>query len=240
MFGLPLDEVEQFLAWEDDLIHEPDIDRIAAAVLAVKGYVMDVVEQRRKAPRDDLITYFVESRVDGRPATDDEIWGFCFNLYLGGLDTVTTNLGWQFRHLATHPDHQQQLRADPSLIPAAITELLRAYSAVTTARTCTKPVEVGGVQLLPGDKVMMSTTLGSNDPEVYDNPTRVRLDRKPRHLAFGAGIHNCVGLRLAIRELNIAMEEILAALPPFRLAPDARILTRLGGVTAQDRLPLAW
>ncbi len=240
MFGLPLDEVEQFLAWEDDLIHEPDIDRIAAAVLAVKGYVMDVVEQRRKAPRDDLITYFVESRVDGRPATDDEIWGFCFNLYLGGLDTVTTNLGWQFRHLATHPDHQQQLRADPSLIPDAITELLRAYSAVTTARTCTKPVEVGGVQLLPGDKVMMSTTLGSNDPEVYDNPTRIRLDRKPRHLAFGAGIHNCVGLRLAIRELNIAMEEILAALPPFQLAPDARILTRLGGVMAQDRLPLAW
>jgi len=93
---------------------------------------------------------------------------------------------------------------------------------------------------MPGDRVVMSTTLGSTDPEVFDNPTEVRFDRKPRHLAFGSGIHNCVGLRLARRELHVAMEELLKALPPFRLAPDAKILTRLGGVIAMDSLPLVW
>lgn len=240
LFGLPIDEVEQFLAWEDDLLHNPDIPAIAGATRAVKDYVMDVVRQRRENPRDDLITYFANCKVGNRPATDDEIWGFCFNLYLGGLDTVTTNLGWQFRHLATHPEHQEALRANPALIPDAVEEMLRAFSAVTTGRQCIKPVSIGGVQLMPGDKIMLSTTLGSTDPDVYESPFEVRLDRKPRHLAFGSGVHNCVGLRLARRELHVAMEEILAALPSFRLAPDAKILTRLGGVMAMDSLPLVW
>lgn len=240
IFGLPIDEVEQFLAWEDDLLHNPDIACIADATRAVKTYVMAVVAERREAPRDDMLSYFANCEVNGQPASDDEIWGFCFNLYLGGLDTVTTNLGWQFRHLATHPEHQQALRDNPKLIPDAVEEMLRAYSAVTTGRQCIKPVTIGGVQLLPGDRVMVSTTLGSTDPEVHDDPFAVRFDRKPRHLAFGSGVHNCVGLRLARRELHVAMEEVLAAVPTFRLAPDARILTRLGGVMAQDRLPLVW
>lgn len=240
LFGLPLDEVEQFLAWEDDLLHNPEIPAIANATRAVKTYVMDVVAQRRKDPKDDLITYFAQSEVDGRPATDDEIWGFCFNLYLGGLDTVTTNLGWQFRHLAAHLEDQETLRANPEMIPDAVEEMLRAYAAVATGRQCIKPVEIGGVQLMPGDRIVMSTTLGSNDPDVYENPTEVRLDRKPRHLSFGSGIHNCVGLRLARRELHVAMREVLATLPTFRLADDAKILTRLGGVMAMDRLPLVW
>ncbi|KJS09595.1 MAG: cytochrome P450 [Gammaproteobacteria bacterium BRH_c0] len=240
LFGLPIDEVEQFLAWEDDLLHNPDISSIAAATAAVKNYIMTTVDNRRKEPKDDLISALTHSTVDGRPATDDEIFGLCFNLYLGGLDTLTTNLGWQFRHLATHPEHQQYLRDNPDQIPDAVEELLRAYSAVATGRTCIKPVKIGGVQLMPGDRVVMSTTLGSTDPEVFDNPTEVRFDRKPRHLAFGSGIHNCVGLRLARRELHVAMEELLKALPPFRLAPDAKILTRLGGVIAMDSLPLVW
>src|SRR5690606_29255791 len=191
-------------------------------------------------PRDDLITYFANCKVGDRPATDDEIWGFCFNLYLGGLDTVTTNLGWQFRHLATHPEHQEALRANPALIPDAVEEMLRAFSAVTTGRQCIKPVTIGGVQLMPGDKIMLSTTLGSTDPEVYEDPFEVRLDRKPRHLAFGSGVHNCVGLRVSRRAMHVALVEVPAAQPSFRRAPVAKSPSSLGGVTAINTQPIVW
>jgi cytochrome P450 len=240
LFGLPLEDVDQFLAWEEDLLHNPDVDDKTAAVLAVKGYIDRVAEARREHPRGDLISDIVHAEVDGYRFSDDEIFGLCFNLYLGGLDTVTTNLSWQFRHLATHPDDQARLRAEPALMPDAIEELMRAYAAVTTGRTCIKPVSVGGVELEPGDRVMMSTTLGNTDPEAFENPFAVRFDRKPRHLAFGTGIHACVGARLARRELHLAMEEIFAAIPPFRLAPDAKIRSNLGGVMNIDNLPLIW
>lgn len=240
LFGLPMDEVDQFLAWEDSLLHEPDVDRIAQAVRAVKIYIMGVVEQRREKPRDDLISYFTHAKIDGRPATDDEIWGLCFTLYAGGLDTVTNSLGWYFRHLATHPEHQHQLRANPAMIPWAVEEFLRAFSVSTVNRTCIKPVTIGGVHIQVGDKVLLSTPIGSTDPEEHDNPFKVQLDRKPRHLAFGSGAHNCVGLRLARRELHIALEEMLATLPTFRLAPDAKVLARLGSVLSLQNLPLEW
>lgn len=240
LFGLPIEEVEQFLIWEDNLLHEQDLDTIARAVTAVQTYIMQVVEKRRREPRDDLISYFTHTEVDGRKPTDDEIWGTCFTLYTGGLDTVTNSLGWHFRHLATHPDHQQQLRDNPALIVPAVEELLRAYSIATINRTCVKPVTVGGIELREGDRVMLATPLGSNDPDAYDNPQEVRFDREPRHLAFGSGVHNCVGLRLARRELHIAIEEILGAIPSFRIKPGAEVVANLGSVLSQQSLPLVW
>lgn len=240
LFGLPIEEVEQFLTWEDDLLHNPDLGVKADSVRAVKKHLMSVVDQRRKDPREDLISLFTHATIEGRPATSDEIWGLCLTLYTGGLDTVTNSLGWHFRYLATHPEQQQLLRDNPAMIPDAVEELLRAFSIATITRTCIKPVTISEIRLEPGDKVMVSTPLGSTDPEAYDNPNEVQFDRKPRHMAFGSGIHNCVGLRLARRELHIALEEILATLPPFRLAQDARILSSLGGVISQKSLPLVW
>jgi len=242
LFGLPMDDVEQFLAWEQDLLmRDSDLGKVSNTLRTVKKFLCDEIDKRRANPTDDLISYFVHTKIDGREPTQDEAFGLCYNLFLGGLDTVTNSLGWYFRHLATHHEHQTLLRENPQLIPQATEEFLRAYSISTTARICTKEVEIGGVRFVPGDKVILSTPLGSTDPTVHDNPTEVRFDRNARHLAFGSGVHNCVGRRLALREIYIGIEEVLKAIPTFSIAPNAKILTYLGsGPLAMETLPLVW
>jgi cytochrome P450 len=103
-----------------------------------------------------------------------------------------------------------------------------------------QPVEIHGVQLMPGDKVAMCTTLANRDPDAFDRPNEVLLDRNPRHVAFGYGPHSCVGAPLARREIGIALEMLLSALPPFRIRPGADIVTTLGGVIQPTTLPLIW
>lgn len=240
LMGLPMDKVETFLEWENGLLHDHNLENIAQATRNVKNYLWGEIEERRKNPRDDLITFGINAEIDGRKLTDDELFGFCFNLFIGGMDTVSTNTSWQFRHLAENPADQAKLRANPELIPAATEEMFRAYAAVTTARTCIKPVVINGVQIMPGDRILMVTTLANSDPAEFENPNEVRLDRNPRHMTFGTGIHRCVGAPLARREVIIAIEEFLKAIPEFRIAPDAKIVTQLGGVIQSETLPLVW
>lgn len=240
LMGLPLDKLDEFLEWEHGLLHEPDMAKIAAATLKVKQYLMGVIEERRREPRNDLISFGIQAKVGDRQMTQDELFGFCFNLFIGGLDTVSTNLGLHFRYLAEHRNQQNQLRQHPEQIPAAVEELLRAYAAVTTARTCVKPISIADVQIMPGDKVLMATTLANRDPEAFDHPNEVRLDRNPRHISFGNGIHRCLGAPLARRELTIAMEEFLREIPEFGIAPGVQITTHMGLMIQPVALPLAW
>jgi cytochrome P450 len=197
------------------------------------------IDQRRRRPREDLLTFGIQAEVDGQRMSDDEVLGFAFNLFIGGLDTVSTNLGLHFWHLATHPRDQALLRANPAMIPDAIEEMLRAYAAVSTFRTVAQKIEVGGVTMMPGDKVIMSTTLAGRDPEAWADPTNVRFDRKPQHISFANGPHLCLGLHLARRELAVAINRFLNEVPDFRLAagfePDFHL-----GMIQPLALPLVW
>jgi cytochrome P450 len=240
LMGLPLDRVEEFLEWEMMLLHAPNLEVMRQGVLNVKAYLTGVIEERRRNPKDDFISYGIAAKIDGRHLTQDELFGFCFNLYVGGLDTVSTNMGLHFRHLAENPEHQALLRANPGMIPVAIEELLRAYAAVTTFRTCIKEVSVNGVQVLPGDKVAMATFLANTDPDAFDHPGEVRFDREPRHITFGTGIHRCVGAPLARREMVIAMEEFLKQIPTFTIKPGITIKTALAAMIQPMELPLSW
>jgi cytochrome P450 len=177
---------------------------------------------------------------DGRNLTDDELVGFCFNLFIGGLDTVSTNMGMQMRHLAETPEHQALLRANPELIPDAVNELMRAYAAVSMIRTCVKEAVVCGVTIRPGDKVLLPTYLAGRDPEAFDRPDEVILDRKPRHVSFGYGPHLCIGMHLARRELRIALEEFLGNIPDFWIEPGAEIESYLATIIQPVTLPLVW
>ena len=179
-------------------------------------------------------------QVDGRPWTDEEVFGHCFNLFLGGLDTVSANVGLHFYHLATHPEDQRELRDDPSKLEIGLSELLRAYSAVTTLRICAKEINIHGVTIKPGDRVAMPTPLGSNDPEAFEAPTEVRLDRRPAHLTFGYGPHRCLGSHLARRELQIAITEMFRAIPEFKLKPGFDVPFFLSNIIHVDELPLVW
>jgi cytochrome P450 len=240
LMGLPQDRLEQFLAWEHGLLHDADLDHIRQAVLDVNACLREECADRRARPRDDLISFGVEVEVDGRRMTDDELTGFCFNLFIGGLDTVSTNLGLIFRHLAERTDHQATLRASPAMIPDAILELMRAYPCILNSRQCIKETSIGEVTIRPGDKVMLPTFLAGRDPERYADPDEVILDRRPRHVTFGYGVHLCLGMHLARRELRIAMEEFLTGIPEFRIADGAVIESYLASIIQPVRLPLAW
>lgn len=239
LMGLPEERTAEFLEWEMGLLHEHDLGKIAAATRKVVDFLDAEIEKRRADPGDDLLSYGVKAVVDGKPLDRDELMGFAFNLFIGGLDTVSTHMGLHFWHLATHPEDQQRLRADPSQIPDAINELMRAYPAVTTFRTCVKPTEVGGVRMMPGDKVAMSASIVGRDPEEFAGATTVDLGRKPRVMSFGYGVHLCVGMHLAQREMRIAMEEMLSGLPPFAVKPGHAMRFHLGMIQPVE-LPLVW
>jgi cytochrome P450 len=239
LIGLPQDMTAQFMTWETDLLHGHDLETIAAATKNVVACLREEIAARKRQPREDLLTFGVNAEVDGVRMTDDEVLGFAFNLFIGGLDTVSTNLGLQFWHLATHAEDQARLRANPALVPDAIEEMLRAYAAVSTFRTVAHPEEIKGVTLMPGDKVIMSTTLAGRDPAAWDDPARVRLDRKPQHISFATGPHLCLGLHLARRELTVAINAFLREIPQFRLAPGNNVEFHLGMIQPLE-LPLVW
>lgn len=239
LMGLPQDRTKQFLEWEMNMLHNHDMSKIAAATQSVVDYLYEEIEDRRRNPADDLITYGVNAKIEGRSLTEDELIGFCFNLFIGGLDTVSTHIGLQFQHLAEHPADQQQLRANPDLIPDAVEELMRAYPAVSTFRNCVKECEIKGVKFMPGDMVLMSTTLAGLDPQEFENPHEVRFDRKPRHVSFAYGPHICVGMHLARREMRIAMKEFLAGVPQFKLPDGYKVQSHLGMIQPVE-LPLQW
>jgi cytochrome P450 len=240
LMGLPQSGLKQFLAWEHGFIHEHDMEKIKDATRAVVTYLRAEIEDRRVNPRDDFISFGVRAEVEGRKFNDDELVGFCVNLFLGGLDTVSNNMGLQFLHLAERPDHQAILRANPAMIPEAIDEMMRAYAAVSTSRECIKETTIGNVTIKPGDKVHLATFLPARDPAAYPNPDEVILNRGARHVSFGYGPHLCLGMHLARREMRIAMEEMLAGLPEFGVRPGAELSYYLAAVIQPIELPLVW
>jgi cytochrome P450 len=240
LMGLPPERAKEFLAWEHKLLHEHSLDEIANGTRMVVDYLRGEIEDRKRNPRDDLISYGVQAEKNGRRLSENELLGFCFNLFIGGLDTVSTNIAWQFYHLAQNHDHQRQLRANPAMIPAAIDELMRVYASVSTSRECIRETVLGTVTVKPGDKVMLSTFLAGRDPDAYDNPETVILNRLPRHVSFGYGAHHCIGMHLARREMRIALEEGLSLLPEFSIPPDADITYYLAATIQPISMPVAW
>ena len=241
LMGLPEADTDKVNAWEYGLLHSGEMQARVVAARGFYDYLRDLIALRRKEPADDLTTFCINAEVDGRPTTDDEIMGMCYLLVVAGLDTVAASLSLHFRHLALFPQDQARLRADPSLIPSAVEELLRAYAIVTTNRWVTQNVEIGGVQMKAGDRVICSTALACLDPAEFDNPMHVDIERSPnRHVAFSYGPHRCIGSHLARRELIIAMEEFLKRVPPFRLADGASGAINPAGLYSAPHLPLVW
>src|SRR3546814_418644 len=220
LLGLPQDRMPQFLEWEKEMLHTNDWEVRGNAVRKVKNYLLEEIESRRQNPRDDYITKILSFEVEGRLCNDEEVLGHCFNLYLGGLDTVTSLLGNIFNFLASHPEHQNALRNDPSQIVLAVEEFLRAFAPVTAFRIATKEIDIRGQKIMPGDYVAVSTSVVGRDPTFYSDPQEVRFDRKAPHMSLGSGIHKCLGMHLARLELQIAVEEFVTTLPDFRITAE--------------------
>ena len=241
LMGLPQSDTQKLNAWEHGLLHAKDPKERADGARGFGGYIRDLIALRRREPVDDVTTFFLSANIDGRPITDEEVLGMCFMLLAAGLDTVAASLGLYFHHLALFPEDQARLRANSSLIPSAVEEFLRCYAIVTTNRWVKQDVEVGGVQLKVGDRVICSTQLACLDPAEFENPTTFDMERSPnRHVAFSYGPHRCLGSHLARMELNVAMEEFLGRVPAFRLADDAKVEIEAGSICSIPKLKLVW
>lgn len=240
LMGLPQSELETFLQWEHDLLHEPDLGIRQKAAFSILHFLRDLIAQRKKNPTEDLVGFAANAVVDGKPISDDESLGICYLLFVGGLDTVAASLGYMFRYLATHHEVQDQLIKQRNLIPEFVEEMLRCHSPVATRRTLTQDVDFHGVAMKKGDVIECITGLASQDPQEFDHPEEVHIERSPnRHLAFAAGPHRCIGSHLARREMRIAVDEWLTRIPHFRIEAGAEIKSH-AGVFGLDKLPLVW
>jgi cytochrome P450 len=223
--GFPEADWPRFDRWVDDIIYErtEDPERAYAAGEAVKRYFDDLLVARRgSAPVDDAISVLLEGTFEGRPLTHDELISYCYTLFLAGLDTAAWAIRGALWYLGRNLEAQTQLREDPSLIPNAAEEFLRTLSPVQAmARTCLRDTTVRGHEIKAGERVALVFGAGNRDPEAFDDPDTIRFDRETnRHLAFGGGVHRCLGSNLGRRELVVAVEEFLAVVPEFT-TPDA-------------------
>ena len=230
--GVPEERTDEFVGWVREVLeHGAQFpERRLVAFEQMRVYFTAEMAARRETPTDDLISHLVHARMDdGTALTDPQILGNVTLLLLAGIDTTWSSIGSSLVHLAQNPIDQERLRTEPDLWPTAIEELLRAFAPVTMSRIATAPTEVAGCPVPHGRRVVISFPSANRDPEVFENPDEVRLDRDHnRHLAFGSGIHRCAGSNLARMELRVSLQTWIERVGPFALA-DADSVTWAGG-----------
>jgi cytochrome P450 len=240
LMALPRDKAADFIQWEDDLMRATDPLQRVAAARSIYAYLEEHKARQVTAPANALNRGIVQGEFHGRPLEHLEAMGMYYVLWVGGLDTVYSTLGWIMRAVATDPGLQDRLRNDPGLIPAAVEEFTRAFAVVVTHREVAQDCEFFGAPLRRGDEINLPLALAGRDPAVFADPHTIDLARKPRHIGFGTGTHNCLGVHLAKRELRIVLEEFLARFRNIRLAEGGECRHHTGRTFGMDHLPLAW
>lgn len=218
-------------------------DASLAAAAALYEYFSEVIQKRRDDPREDLVSALVQAEVDGDRLGDDELLGFCLLLLVAGHETTTNLLGNSAVHLAEHPDQRRRLASETALLPDAVEELLRYDSpAQGLSRTLTRDLTRHGHRMRAGETVLLLFGSANRDDRVFADPDRLDITRKPeRQVAFGHGIHFCLGAALARLESRVALAEMLDRLPDWQLDP-AKGPERLhsGPIRGYATLPATW
>jgi cytochrome P450 len=204
-------------------------------------YLAGALDERRSAPRDDLLSALLEAEVEGQRLAPPELIGFAFLLLVAGNETTTNLISNAAILLDRHPDQRRLLVEDPARIATAIEEFLRYDSPVQgLARTTTRAVRLHGVEIPAGRKVLLLFASANRDERRIADPDRFDVTRDPNpHLAFGFGTHFCLGASLARLEARVAFEELLARLPGYRLAPGPIERLCSGPIRGALRLPLS-
>jgi cytochrome P450 len=241
MLGLPRDDADLFRTFVVQVLEEVNLpfEERFEALSTLMEYLRERIEEHAAHPQDDLITYLLEAEFDGRAVEPLQVGAMVTLLLLAGIDTTWSAIGTSIWHLASHPQDRQRLVAEPALLPTAIEELLRAYSPVTMARLVRHDMVWKGRAMKADDWVLLPFAAANRDPAAFDEPNEVILDREiNRHLAFGLGIHRCVGSHLARMELRVALESWLAAFPDFSLDDPSAVVWSSGQVRGPRTLPV--
>ena len=211
MLGVPLADQDRFRAWTQAILGRgvDSEEEIMLAGMEFVNYLNDLASERRANPTDDLTSYLLHTSEDGDSLSHEEFLAMVFLLLVAGHETTVNLIGNGIVELSSHPDEYGRLLDDPGLIPSAVEEILRFHGPVETAtlRWAYEPQTIGDTELSAGDLVIAVLMAANRDPLVFEDPDRFDVARNPKgHVAFGSGIHHCLGAPLARREAVIAFE----------------------------------
>jgi cytochrome P450 len=251
LLGVPFEDRALLQDWSGKLSEalEPPLGQptgrttteAARARAAFVVYFRDLIEERRRAPREDLVSHLIQVEEHGERLDDHDILATCVLLLNAGHETTVNLIGNAVLALLGHPEQFERLRADPALAGPAVEEVLRYDAPVQmTTRVARRPgrIGTGDTEVLPGDTVLLLLGAANRDPDVYDAPGRFDIGRVPAapHLSFSAGPHFCLGAGLARLEVAIALELFGTLLVEPRLRPDGVTYKRNLNLRGPERL----
>jgi cytochrome P450 len=230
LLGIPLEEQATFRRWSETLISGPRTDAArgrsyaeerAANLRDLNDYFRRILDERRREPRQDLVSRLLAAEVDGERLGETDLLEFCRLLLIAGYETTAYLVGSAVLCLDEHPEIADELRAQPALLPAAVEELVRCYPSVGgSMRLAKADTRIGEQAIAAGDNVIVWFGSANYDESQFADAERVDIHRSPnRHLGFGHGIHFCLGAPLARLEARIALGLVLERLPRLRRSP---------------------
>ena len=220
ILGIDPDMADDFTTWVQGVLEiglqDEEVREHYAAI--IRNFFVDEINDRIENPGDDLISFLLQAEIDGEPVPLPVVRGNVGLMLIAGIDTTWSSIGSALWHLASHPEDRQRLVDEPELIPTAVEEFLRAYSPVSMARVATRDTMLGDRHVKEGERIVLSFPAANRDALAFENPEEVVIDRQVnRHVAFGSGIHRCMGSNLARLEMQVAIGEFLQMVPEFEL-----------------------
>ncbi|AYV26125.1 cytochrome P450 [Streptomyces sp. CJ_13] len=244
LLGVPYEDHEFFEAQSRRLLRGPEAADTRDARDQINGYLAGLIERKRTDPGDGLLDELIATRLETGETDIEELVSLAAILLIAGHETTANMISLGTFTLLRHPEQLAELRAEPSLMSEAVEELMRFLSiADGMLRVATEDIEIGGVTIRPDDGVVFSTSVINRDDAVFENPDALDWHRPARHhLAFGFGIHQCLGQNLARAEMEIALGTLFDRLPGLRLAAEPDLIPFKPGDTIQGmvELPVAW
>ena len=247
MFGVPGVDRHALHRWSRELADTVELsasrdvhDRGAAAAVEFSEYLRALVQERRRQPRQDVLSAFVHADARGDSLTEEELIATCTLLLVAGHETSTNFIGNGILALLRHPDQLELLKVHPELGPRAIEELLRYDSPVqTTFRTVLHDTEYGGRRLRQGATVCLMLGAANHDPAIFEEPHRLDITRDPNpHLSFSNGIHYCLGAPLARLEGQLAIQTLLSRVPQIELLDESPTYRKTWAARGLEALPV--
>jgi cytochrome P450 len=251
LLGAPAEDLDFFLEFKDGVIHpqgetleEVNANMAVAGAKLLEYFTVFLARRREEnVPSDDIIWSLLSAEVEGKPLTDLELLNILFLLMFAGLDTVTSSMSCTFAWLAQHPAQRQRLVDDPSLIPAAVEEIMRYESPVPsgTRYADQHDIDLGdGLVIHQGEAMHAIWAAANVDPNAFEDPMTVDFGRRPNHIVFASGLHRCLGSHLARLEMRLAVEELLSRIPDYSVQPGEELVYDNISVRNVTYLPIAF
>ncbi len=246
LLGIPAEDREQTRRWSENLlsVRTPEqMEEIQRNIGEFIDYLRELFARKRENPGDDLTSQLLRVEVDGDRLTEDEVLSMVFILFVAGHITTVNLIANGVYALLTHPEQAAELRADPALAANAVEEVLRYYgpAETTTPRFVREEVEIGGQKIARGEMMLVVLAAADRDPERFRDPQSFDISREDanRHIAFGKGVHACLGAPLARLEGQVALETLFRRYPELRLAvPTSEITWQASFLRGLKALPL--